>query len=154
MGWIHDVQCTLAEFGNCYSNAKVVVSETDNGIVAAVYEVGNNICKIYAVQHVTVTEYRGIDLETAEHLKAGLAGCSKVACRTICGSSWAVVPMLLGEECTAVVSRANDAGGHKLTVTRTTVHQQSTDGTNISCTLGTPVTDGDITVSWAAGTSA
>ena len=140
MGWITiSDEGTLdyrAMFAILYPNAVVVVSDTDSGIVAAVYEVGAKVCKIYAVQHVTVTEYRGLSHSAAVRLKKGVAVCSKVAYRTEDGSSWAVVPMLVGVERTASISRANDADGYKLTVTETTIAQS------------------DVTASWETGTSA
>ena len=71
---------------------------------------------------------------------------TKVALKTTCGSSWAKVPMLIGTERTAAISRSNDAGGYKLTVTETTIAQQTSG--DISCTAGTPVTNGDVRVSW------
>ena len=140
MGWISYTSsggtAGLAAFAAAYPNAVVVVSDTDNGIVAAVYEVGGYVCKIYAVQHVKVTEYRGLTEAAAESLKQGVAACSKVAYRTEHGLSWAVVPMLVGTERNAVVGRANEAGGYKLTVTETTIGQ------------------GDVTASWEQGSSA
>lgn len=140
MGWISYTSdggtAGLAAFKNAYPQAVVEVSNTDNGIVAAVYEVGTKVCKIYATQHVVVTEYRGLTHDTALSLKAGVAGSSKTAFRTTSGTSWAVVPMLVGTERTAAVSRTNDAGGYKLTVTETTIAA------------------GDVTASWVDGTSA
>ena len=140
MGWISYVSrggtAGLAAFKAAYPNAVVTVSDTDNGIVAAVDEVGGDVCKIYAVQHVKVTEYRGLTEATAQSLKSGVSGCSKVAYRTEPGLSWAVVPMLVGTERNAVVGRANEAGGYKLTVTETTIGQ------------------GDVTASWEQGSSA
>ena len=156
MGWISYTSsggtAGLEAFETAYPNAVVVVSDTDNGIVGAVYEVGTLVCKIYAVQHVKVTEYRGLTKDAAESLKSGVAGVSKSALRTTCGSSWAVVPMFVGVERNAVVSRSNDAAGYKLTVTETSI-SLTTSG-NIACTAGTPVTNGDVTVSWETGTSA
>ena len=158
MGWISYTSsggtAGLTAFANAYPNAVVVVSDTDNGIVGAVYEVGTLVCKIYAVQHVKVTEYRGLTHAAAESLKSGVSGVSKSALRTTCnsGSSWAVVPMFVGVERNAVVSRSNDADGYKLTVTETSI-AQTTSG-DIACTVGTPVTNGDVTVSWETGTSA
>jgi hypothetical protein len=156
MGWISYTSSGgtdgLSAFGAAHPNAVVVVSDTDNGIVGAAYEVGTLVCKIYAVQHVKVTEYRGVTHSTAESLKAGVSGVSKSALRTTCGSSWAVVPMFVGVERSAVVSRSNDADGYKLTVTETSISLE-TPG-NITCTVGTPVTNGDVTVSWETGTSA
>ena len=140
MGWISYTSsggtAGLTAFQTAYPSAVVVVSDTDNGIVAAVYEVGTKVCKIYATQHVKVTEYRGLSYATAESLKSGVAGCSKQAFRTTSGTSWAVVPMLVGVERTATISRANDADGYKLTVTETTI------------------ADADVTASWETGTSA
>lgn len=156
MGWISYTSsggtAGLTAFATAYPNAVVVVSDTDNGIVGAAYEVGTLVCKIYAVQHVKVTEYRGLTQAAAESLKSGVSGVSKTALRTTCGSSWAVVPMFVGVERNAVVSRSNDADGYKLTVTETSI-AQTTSG-NITCTVGTPVTNGDVTVSWETGTSA
>ena len=140
MGWItiSDTGTTdyRATFAQNHPQAVVVVSDTDNGIVAAVYEVGDKVCKIYATQHVVVTEYRGLSYAAAVRLKKGFAGCSKQAYRTTSGTSWAVVPMLVGTERTAVISRSNEADGYKLTVTETTIE------------------DGDVTASWETGTSA
>ena len=140
MGWISynssGGTTGLAAFATAYPQAVVVVSDTDNGIVAAVYEIGTKVCKIYATQHVKVTEYRGLTYETAESLKSGVGGCSKVAYRTTSGTSWAVVPMLVGTERTAMVSRANEADGYKLTVTETVIE------------------NADVTASWETGTSA
>ena len=140
MGWItiSDTGTTdyRATFKSNHPEAVVIVSDTDNGIVAAVYEVGTKVCKIYAVQHVTVTEYRGLSYDAAVRLKQGVAVCSKVAYRTESGTSWAVVPMLVGTERTAVISRANDADGYKLTVTETNI------------------ANADVTASWETGTSA
>jgi len=140
MGWISYTSeggtAGLAAFKTAYPHAVVVVSDADNGIVAAVYEVGTKVCKIYATQHVVVTEYRGLTYATAVSLKSGVGVCSKVAYRTTSGTSWAVVPMLVGTERTAVISRANDADGYKLTVTETTI------------------ADADVTASWETGTSA
>ena len=156
MGWISYTSsggtAGLTAFATAYPNAVVVVSDTDNGIVGAVYEVGTLVCKIHAVQHVKVTEYRGLTQAAAESLKSGVSGVSKTALRTTCGSSWAVVPMFVGVERNAVVSRSNDADGYKMTVTETSI-AQTTSG-NIACTAGTPVTNGDVTVSWETGTSA
>lgn len=156
MGWISYTSsggtAGLTAFKTAYPNAVVVVSDTDNGIVGAVYEVGTLVCKIYAVQHVKVTEYRGLTQAAAESLKSGVSGVSKSALRTTCGSSWAVVPMFVGVERNAVVSRSNDADGYKLTVTETSI-SLTTSG-NIACTAGTQVTNGDVTVSWETGTSA
>ena len=156
MGWISYTSsggtAGLSSFQSVHPNAVVVVSDTDNSIVGAVYEVGTLVCKIYAVQHVKVTEYRGLTHSTAESLKSGVSGVSKSALRTTCGSSWAVVPMFVGVERNAVVSRSNDADGYKLTVTETSI-SLTTSG-NIACTVGTPVTNGDVTVSWETGTSA
>ncbi len=126
----------LAAFATAHPQAVVVVSDTDNGIVAAVYEVGTKVCKIYATQHVKVTEYRGLTYDTAESLKSGVGTCSKQAYRTTSGTSWAVVPMLVGTERTAVVSRSNEADCYKLTVTETTIE------------------NADVTASWEEGTSA
>ena len=140
MGWISYVSsggtAGLSAFKAAHPNAVVSVSDTDNGIVAAVYEVGGYVCKIYAVQHVKVTEYRGLTEDTAESLKQGVAVCSKVAYRTEHGLSWAVVPMLVGVERNAIVGRSNEAGAYKLTVTETTIEQS------------------DVTASWEQGTSA
>ena len=140
MGWISYTSSGgaegLAAFETAYPNAVVLVSDTDNGIVAATYEVGSMVCKIYATQHVRVTEYRGLTKATALSLKSGVGVCSKTAYRTTSGSSWAVVPMLVGFERSAVVSRANDADGYKLTVTETTI------------------ANADVTASWETGTSA
>ena len=158
MGWISYTSsggtAGLDAFKNAYPNAVVVVSDTDNGIVGAVYEVLTLVCKIYAVQHVKVTEYKGLTQETAESLKLGVSGVSKAALRTTCnsGSSWAVVPMFVGVERNAVVSRSNDADGYKLTVIETRINLE-TPG-NIACSVNTPVTNGDVTVSWETGTSA
>lgn len=156
MGWISYTSsggtAGLTAFKTAYPNAVVVVSDTDNGIVGAVYEVGTLVCKIYAVQHVKVTEYRGLTQAAAESLKSGVSGVSKSALRTTCGSSWAVVPMFVGVERNAVVSRSNDADGYKLTVTETSISLRTSG--NIACTAGTPVTNGDVTVSWETGTSA
>lgn len=156
MGWISYTSSGgtdgLSSFQSAHPNAVVVVSDTDNGIVGAVYEVGTLVCKIYAVQHVKVTEYRGLTEDAAESLKSGVSGVSKSALRTTCGSSWAVVPMFVGVERNAVVSRSNDADGYKLTVTETSI-SLTTSG-DIACTVGTPVANGDVTVSWETGTSA
>lgn len=156
MGWItiSDPGTTdyRATFESNHPQAVVVVSDTDNGIVAAVYEVGTKVCKIYATQHVKVTEYRGLSYDAAVRLKKGVAGDSKVALRTTCGSSWAVVPMLVGVERDAAISRTNEAGGYKLTVTETTIALETSG--EIPCTVGTPVTNGDVRVSWETGTSA
>ena len=158
MGWINSqiaadsTHTRLQKFEQAYPRAKVEVSNVTSGIVAAVYEVGNLVCKIYARQHMKITEYRGITYATAEFISYGVATCSKVALRTTCGSSWAVVPMLIGTERSAAISRSNDAGGYKLTVTEMTV-ELATSG-NIACNAGTPVTNGDVTVSWENGTSA
>ena len=152
MGWLNYTTGTLATFESAYPEACVLIKDADNGIVAAVYEVGSLICKIYATQHVKVTEYRGLTKDTAEHLKSGIAGTTKVALLTTCGSSWAVVPMLIGTEKNADVSRSNDAGGYKLTVTETTI-ALTTPG-EIQCSVGTPVINGDVKVSWENGTSA
>ena len=156
MGWISYTSsggtAGLSAFQSVHPNAVVVVSDTDNGIVGATYEVGTLVCKIYAVQHVKVTEYRGLMEDAAELLKSGVSGVSKSALRTTCGSSRAVVPMFVGVERNAVVSRSNDADGYKLTVTETSI-SLTTPG-NIACTAGTPVTNGDVTVSWETGTSA
>jgi len=140
MGWISYTSsggtAGLAAFAAAHPQAVVVVSDTDNGIVAAVYEVGTKVCKIYATQHVVVTEYRGLTYATAVSLKNGVGSCSKVAYRTTSGDSWAVVPMLIGTERTAAVSRSNEADGYKLTVTETTI------------------ANADVTASWGTGTSA
>ena len=140
MGWItiSDTDTTdyRATFAILHPEAVVVVSDTDNGIVAAVYEVGDKVCKIYATQHVVVTEYRGLTYAAAVRLKQGVAVCSKVAYRTTSDLSWAVVPMLVGTERTAGISRANEADGYKLTVTETTI------------------ANADVTASWETGTSA
>lgn len=140
MGWISYTSSGgtdgLAAFALAHPQAVVVVSDTDNGIVAAVYEVGTKVCKIYATQHVKVTEYRGLTYATAVSLKNGVGVCSKVAFRTTSGSSWAVVPMLVGVERIATISRSNEAGGYKLTVTETTVENS------------------DVRASWETGGSA
>ena len=140
MGWItiSDSGTTdyRSTFESLYPQAVVLVSDTDRGIVAAHYEVGSKVCKVYATQHVKVTEYRGMTRAAAERLKKGVATCSKVAFRTTSGDSWAVVPMLIGTERTAAVSRANEADGYKLTVTETVIEAA------------------DVTASWTTGTSA
>lgn len=140
MGWItiSDTGTTdyRSTFESLHPQAVVVVADTDRGFVAAHYEVGTKICKVYAVQHVKVTEYRGLTEGAAERLKKGVATCSKVAFRTTSGDSWAVVPMLIGTERTAAVSRTNDADGYKLTVTETVIGND------------------DVTASWETGTSA
>ena len=156
MGWITISDTGTgdyrATFKDHHPQAVVVVSDTDNGIVAAVYEVGTMVCKIYATQHVKVTEYRGLSYDAAVRLKKGVSTCSKHAVKTTCGTAWAVVPMLVGVERSAVISRANDADGYKLTVTETTI-SLTTSG-DIACSVGTPVQNGDVTVSWETGTSA
>ena len=62
------------------------------------------------------------------------------------------VPMFIGVERNAVVSRSNEAGGYRLTVTETRI-DLATPG-NIACTAGTPVPNGDVRVSWETRTSA
>lgn len=140
MGWISYTSAGgttgLAAFEAAYPQAVVLLSDTDNGFTAATYEVGTKVCKIYAIQHTVVKEYRALTKATAESLKAGVATCSKSAYRTESGSSWAVVPMLVGVERNAVVSRASEADEYRLTVTETTI------------------ADGDVTASWETGTSA
>ena len=152
MGWISSTYASLAAFESANPQAVVLVSDTDNDIVGATYEVGSLICKVYATQHVRVTEYRAMTQDAAEHLKSQVARGSKSSLRTTCGSSWAVVPMFIGVERNAVVSRSNEAGGYRLTVTETRI-DLATPG-NIACTAGTPVTNGDVRVSWETGTSA
>lgn len=129
MGWINYTSqggtAGLADFASTYPDAVVVTSDVDNGFVAANYDVGGWVCKVYAIQHTKVTEYRGLTEATAESLKAGVATCDKQAYTTTHSTSgatmWAKVPMLIGVERNVAVSRVNEAAGYRLTVTETTI---------------------------------
>lgn len=166
MGWFNYTSGDLAAFAAAYPQAVVVVSEND--VERCVYngqEAGRFI-RVLAVDHQKVTEYRGLTLATAEHLKAGLTTFGKkdlvvrvgytVTPLNILQDSYtayytARCPSLLGTEMTCAISRANEAAGYVLTVTENTTNWDTAivgDYVTYSETGSGSAPRGDVRISW------
>lgn len=120
----------LTGFASAHPKAVVVVSENDVARCAINYEADGRFVKIDAVEHVVVTEYRGLTKATAESLKSGVAGNGKIMLKfTYSGPTYDLhvlnLPALIGTEYQCAISRANEADGYILTVTESTTNWDS-----------------------------
>ena len=115
----------LVAFESVYPNAVVVVSENDVSRCALDYKANGVFVKIDALEHIVVTEYRGLTRAAAEYLKGGVAGNGKLMLKFTYSDSFYNLhvlncPALVGTERQCAISRANDADGYLLTVTEST----------------------------------
>lgn len=111
-----------------HQKAVVVVSENDVARCAVNYEAYKRFVRIDAVEHMKVTEYRGLTKATAEYLADGVAGNRKIMLKfsyygpTLEDLHTMNLPALIGTEYQCAISRANEADGYVLTVTESTTN--------------------------------
>lgn len=137
----------LAAFLEKYSESEVLVSDNDVSRCVLNSKEGDYRTYVWAVEHQTVKEYRGLTEATAEYLKEGLSANDK--CNLIVSHLTAILgqvmkatcPNLVGVERTAAISRANEAGGHTLTVTESSTVMKNSQGNIL-----TPDSDGNYNV--------
>ena len=134
MGWIvytsnggNAGTTRLSNFKDAHGKAVVVVAENDVSRCAVNYEANGRFVKIDAVEHLKVTEYRGLTQATAEYLRENVAKNEKIMLKfTYSGPNYDLhvlnLPALIGTEYQCAISRANEADGYVLTVTESTTN--------------------------------
>ena len=138
MGWINYTSgggtagtARLSAFATAYPNAVVVVSENDVSRCAVDYRTDDFFVKIDAVDHLKVTEYRGLTKATAEYLKESVAKNEKIQLWFSYSDAYysltkLVCSALIGTDRQCAISRENEADGYLLTVTESTTNWDST----------------------------
>jgi len=125
MAWINYTSGNISAFEEANPEAVVVVHEDDVARTALDFDDGTCRIKVTVIEHQKITEYRALTKETAEHLKAELTCIDKKRLLlsysdSTYGQHHANCPDLIGTERLCAISRSNEAGCHRLTVTEST----------------------------------